>query len=118
MVRGKTRQNESLYDADYRALTGLASFARSRGIAVLVVHHVRKMESEDPLEGLSGTNGLTGAADTVMVLKRDSGTGHCLLYVRGRDVEESGQWDMGAARRGGRGRPDRRAPRGSDGSEG
>jgi hypothetical protein len=47
------------------------------------------MESEDPLESLSGTNGLTGAADTVMVLKRDSGTGHCLLYVRGRDVEES-----------------------------
>jgi hypothetical protein len=89
MVRGATRANESLYDADYRALTGLAAFARLRGIAVLIVHHVRKMDSDDPLESLSGTNGLTGAADGVMVLKRDSGTGHCLLYVRGRDVEES-----------------------------
>ena len=49
------------------------------------------MEAEDPLESLSGTNGLTGAADSVLVLKRDSGTGHCLLYVRGRDVEESEQ---------------------------
>ena len=89
MVRGNSRNNESLYDGDYRALTGLAHFARSRSIAVLVVHHVRKMEAEDPLESLSGTNGLTGAADTVMVLKRDSGTANCLLYVRGRDVEES-----------------------------
>jgi hypothetical protein len=88
-VRGTTRANESLYDADYRALTGLGTFARRRGIAVIIVHHVRKMDADDPLESVSGTNGLTGAADGVMVLKRDSGTGHCLLYVRGRDVEES-----------------------------
>ncbi|KRA84174.1 AAA family ATPase [Altererythrobacter sp. Root672] len=89
MVRGVTRGTESLYDADYRALTGLATFARNRGIAVMIVHHVRKMEADDPLESISGTNGLTGAADCVMVLKRESGTGHCTLYVRGRDVEES-----------------------------
>jgi len=89
MVRSATRNNEALYDADYRALTGLAAFARSRGIAVMVVHHVRKMEADDPLESISGTNGLTGAADTVMVLKRDIGTGNCILYVRGRDIEEA-----------------------------
>jgi hypothetical protein len=89
MVRGAARNAESLYDGDYRALAGLASFARSRSLAVLVVHHVRKMESDDPLESLSGTNGLTGCADATMVLKRDSGTGHCLLYVRGRDIAES-----------------------------
>lgn len=104
MVRGSARANESLYDADYRALAGLRNFAQSRSIAVLVVHHVRKMDADDPLESLSGTNGLTGAADTVMVLKRDMGTGHCILYVRGRDVEESekavrfkpdnGTWEM------------------------
>src|SRR5690606_15041538 len=52
-------------------------------------HHIRKMESDDPLESLSGTNGLTGAADCVMVLQRDIGTGNCRLYVRGRDIEEA-----------------------------
>ena len=88
-VRSPGKFNEQLYDSDYRSLTGLGAFARNRGIAVLVVHHVRKMEADDPLESLSGTNGLTGAADSVMVLKRDLGTGHCILYVRGRDVEES-----------------------------
>jgi len=89
MVRGQTRASETVYDADYRALTGLANFARTRGIVVLVVHHTRKMAADDPLESISGTNGLTGAADGVMVLKRDIGTGHCLLYVRGRDIEEN-----------------------------
>jgi hypothetical protein len=88
MVRAASKMTESLYDSDYRALTGLANFARTRGLAVLVVHHVRKLEADDPLESLSGTNGLTGAADSVMVLKPDRGTGHCLLYVRGRDIEE------------------------------
>lgn len=89
MVRGAGRNGEQQYDADYRALTGLGAFARNRGLAVLIVHHVRKMEAEDPLESLSGTNGLTGAADSVMVLKRDIGTPNVTLYVRGRDIEES-----------------------------
>lgn len=89
MVRPKPRPGEQPYDADYRALTGLGQFARQHGVAVLVVHHVRKMEADDPLESLSGTNGLTGAADAVMVLKRDNGTGNATLYVRGRDVEEN-----------------------------
>lgn len=89
MVRGATRSTEQLYESDYRAITGLGRFARERGLSVLIVHHVRKMASDDPLEGLSGTNGLTGAADCVAVLQRDIGTPNCTLYVRGRDVEES-----------------------------
>jgi hypothetical protein len=48
--------------------------------------HTRKMEAEDPLEAISGTNGVTGAADAVLVLARGSkGT---TLYGRGRDIEE------------------------------
>jgi hypothetical protein len=45
------------------------------------------MEAEDPLDTVSGTLGLAGCADAVMVLNRSSqGT---TLYVRGRDVEEA-----------------------------
>ncbi len=88
-VRSATRYNEAIYDADYRALDPIAKWARGRGLAALIVHHVRKMDADDPLDCVSGTTGLTGASDTVMVLKRDTGTGHCILYVRGRDVEEA-----------------------------
>jgi hypothetical protein len=45
-----------------------------------------KKAAEDPLEAISGTNGVTGAADAVLVLNRDAkGT---TLYGRGRDIEE------------------------------
>jgi hypothetical protein len=50
----------------------------------LILHHTRKMESEDP--SVSGTLGITGCVDTVAVLAR-TGKG-TTLYVRGRDVEE------------------------------
>ena len=87
-VRPIANGRDQLYDADYRTMTGLHSFATRHRLAVLVVHHTRKMEAEDPFDAVSGTRGLTGAADTVMVLKRDIGTAKTVLYVRGRDVEE------------------------------
>ena len=52
-----------------------------------MLHHTRKMEAEDPLDTVSGTLGLAGCADTVLVLNRTAqGT---TLYVRGRDIEEA-----------------------------
>jgi hypothetical protein len=75
------------YIEDYEALGPLQRFTNERGIAVLVLHHVRKMEADDPLDTVSGTLGLTGCADTVLVLVRS--TRGMTLYVRGRDVEEA-----------------------------
>jgi hypothetical protein len=48
---------------------------------------------------VSGTNGLTGAADTILVLKRQAG--NVTLYARGRDIEEKEtacQFDKSACR--------------------
>src|SRR5258707_4927200 len=44
------------------------------------------MEADDPFDMVSGTNGLTGAADTILVLKRQAG--NVTLHARGRDIEE------------------------------
>lgn len=87
-VRPSDGGKDSAYDADYRVLTGLQTLAGRHGVAIVVVHHTRKMEADDPFDSVSGTRGLTGAADTVLVLKRDSGTPRTILYGRGRDVEE------------------------------
>ena len=75
------------YAADYQAITGLQKLAGELGIAVVINHHVRKMEADDPFDTVSGTLGLTGAADTILVLKRQSGA--VTLHARGRDIEES-----------------------------
>lgn len=78
---------EGIYEADYKAVKALQDLASENSIAVVIVHHVRKgMGDADPFERVSGTNGLTGAADTTMILDRDSNG--CTLYARGRDLEE------------------------------
>jgi hypothetical protein len=76
------------YTADYQAITGLQQIAKNRpGLAIIILHHNRKMDAEDPFDTVSETLGLTGAADTIMIIRRQAGS--VLLNVRGRDVEES-----------------------------
>ena len=85
-----------LYAEDYRIGQDLKALADSHGIAVLVVHHLRKMDSDDPLELLSGTLGLPGAADSVLIMRRERGKDDATLFVTGRDVEErelAVEWD-------------------------
>lgn len=85
-VRPAMKGNEGIYDYDVRSLEGLQGLAAEFGVAVVVIHHTRKAEAEDPFDCLSGSTGLTGTADTTLVLARDSqGT---TLYGRGRDIEE------------------------------
>jgi hypothetical protein len=82
---GDGRNNQ--YEADYHAIKGLQALASEYAVAIVVVHHTRKGGSDgDPFEKVSGTLGLTGAADTTIVLDRD-GNG-ATLYGRGRDIEE------------------------------
>ena len=86
-IRPQRRDKENLYDQDYQAIEPLKALADQLKLAVLVIHHTNKRdEPYDPFDAVSGTTGLTGAADTVLVLSRNpQGT---TLYGRGRDIEE------------------------------
>jgi hypothetical protein len=88
-VRGRPDANSSAYDADYAALAKLKELADRYGVAFLVLHHTRKAGSDDFLDTVSGTNGLAGAADAVLVLKRSRGQADAELSITGRDVEEA-----------------------------
>lgn len=74
------------YDADYAALSPLQEMAGDMGVAILVIHHLRKMQGDDPFDTISGTTGLTGAVDAAFVLQR--GQQGVTLYGRGREIEE------------------------------
>ena len=74
------------YENDYVTWSPLQDWATRHGIAVLGLHHTKKGGADDPLETLSGSNGLSACADTTLVL--DSDQNGKTLYVRGRDVEE------------------------------
>jgi hypothetical protein len=87
MVRAPKKREETNYDADYAAAKELRALASEHGIAVVLVHHLRKQDSDDAFDTVSGTLGLTGAPDTVLVVKRDTG-GTIVLHGRGRDLVE------------------------------
>lgn len=87
-VRPIEKNSQRLYDLDYDAIQPVAALARLHNVAIVVVLHTRKGESSDPLEMVSGTLGLSGAADCVLVLRRERGQADASLFVTGRDVEE------------------------------
>jgi AAA domain len=86
-IRPAKGSNKAAYDVDYDVIAGLHKIANGRGIAILIIHHTRKMEADDAFDTVSGTLGLTGAADTILVL--DKRAGAVTLHARGRDIEES-----------------------------
>ncbi|MER6473753.1 AAA family ATPase [Streptomyces collinus] len=88
-MRGQAPAGVSAYDADYVAVGYAKRLADHYGVAVVLVHHVRKAGSEDFLTEVSGTNGIAGAADATLVLKRARGQADGILHVTGRDVDEA-----------------------------
>lgn len=88
-VRGRTSEKANRYDADYQAMSALKALADAHEVAMIVVHHTRKADGVDFLDAVSGTQGLAGAADAVMVLTRSRGSAGAVLKITGRDVEEA-----------------------------
>lgn len=89
-VRAGNCGGESAYAADYREVGALKAFADSHGVSLLLVHHLRKMKDDaDPFNMISGTNGIMGAADTILVLiKEKRNADNAILSIVGRDIEQ------------------------------
>jgi hypothetical protein len=96
MVRMPNRKDQTSYDADYAAVKELRDLALRYSLAIVLVHHLRKAEADDPFDTISGTLGLTGAPDTIMIISRDNrGT---ILHAKGRDlieIEKAIRFDAG-----------------------
>jgi hypothetical protein len=84
--RKRVPNGKQSYEADYDAIAELQKIASDTGVAILVIHHTRKGEADDPIDAVSGTLGLAGAADAVLVIDRKAQG--VRLYGRSRDVDE------------------------------
>jgi hypothetical protein len=110
-----SKDKRSAYSADYEALITLHELATEAMISILVLHHQRKLGADDLIDTLSGTLGLGGAVDSVLILgkehrkgRKDHESDNKFLWGRGRDLEEfsvsvkqneKGRWDvLGASR--------------------
>jgi len=89
------------YTGNYSMMARYKTWADQHNCAVLMIHHDRKTANgqspkgdsdgwmtDDPFTRISGTRGLTGAADTLMFLENKRGTREGRLHVTGRDVVE------------------------------
>ena len=86
MIRGSATDNS--YASDYSDLSVLKNIADELGIAILLIHHLRKENDNDPFNRISGTTGIQGAADSNFILSEDvRGSGQAKLYCVGRDIE-------------------------------
>jgi len=84
--------SKNQYAQEYESSSKLKSFADKNNLALVVVHHTRKMADDDPFMTISGTTGLSGCADSMIVLKRKNDTDkenkEVVLSAVGRDIEQ------------------------------
>lgn len=103
-VKGGARKGENAYESDTRIFGDLQSFALENKLSVVVVHHLKKDTgaNDDYFERISGSMGLTGACDAVMVLAGKRGEETSTLRTSSRDFEaqdfvvrfNGGAWEL------------------------
>ena len=80
--------HDATYANDYRDLSVLKRLADKHGIAILLIHHLRKEKAEDVFHRISGTTAISGAVDSSFTLVEDKrGSGKATLSCIGRDIE-------------------------------
>ncbi len=86
MVRNTRYDNT--YANDYRDLSALKQIADHHGLALLLIHHLRKEPAEDVFNRISGTTAISGAVDTSLTLVEEHrGSRRAKLFCVGRDIE-------------------------------
>ncbi|MBQ3265986.1 MAG: AAA family ATPase [Ruminococcus sp.] len=58
------------YAGDYQVISSLKNLADKLNIAIVCIHHTRKMKAKDTFDSVLGSTGLTAAADGIYVLER------------------------------------------------
>ena len=80
--------HDATYANDYRDLSVLKRLADKHGIAILLIHHLRKEKAEDVFHRISGTTAISGAVDSSFTLVEERrGSSRAKLTCIGRDIE-------------------------------
>lgn len=89
-IRGTERKSENQYAHETREGGYLHEFALENNLAIVLVHHVRKMvDPSDPFNNIGGSNGIIGATDTNIVLTREArNSENTVLNITGRHIED------------------------------
>lgn len=92
--RPTTAGRASAYEQDYEAMAPLKALSDKYNVTILIVTHNRKMSSDDPLDTISGTMGLSGGCDGALIIDRQRGNNDATLHLIGRDIENDGAFSI------------------------
>ena len=77
------------YDADVERMRELHDLGLETNTSLIVIHHDKQGEDPDWASKMSGSNGITGTADTLIRLSvKTRGNKQAKLEVTGRDIED------------------------------
>jgi hypothetical protein len=87
-IRKGGSNEKTLYSCDYKDMNLLREITNRHKVTLLLIHHTRKMHDPDPLNTISGSTGLSGATDGLLVLEKAKRTGdNAKLTIANRDTE-------------------------------
>lgn len=84
----------NVYAEDYDVISEIKHLADKHDVAILLIHHLKKIRPKDELimdwiDAFSGSAGISGSADALFVLRRARQSAFGKLFRTGRDVEEA-----------------------------
>lgn len=89
-VRAGADGRRNAYEVDVTDLGRLQSLTKDRPeVALLAVHHTKKDAADDFVASVSGTYGIAGSADTIMLVKRKRHMALGVIEITGRELAET-----------------------------
>lgn len=88
-VRSVKDKPGNVYDEDYQAMSEIKQVADDHGATIVLIHHFNKMkDADDWVDSLSGSIGISGAADGIVGFFRERGRQEAVLKITGRDIDD------------------------------
>lgn len=90
-MTGGKRAGANLYQTEYEDYEKIQKWSIQSGIPVICIHHTRKgdpSKASNPFDEMSGSTGIQGVADTLIVCDKERGSNEGIMSVTGREVCE------------------------------
>lgn len=93
LFRGEGDPKRNAYREDVSTLKLLRALALESHCTILLLHHTNKIKSAwddggDPFEAISGSNGISGTANTILIIQRARSEPTGVLHVGGHRVKD------------------------------
>lgn len=90
LIQGSRTAAQNIYRQEYAEISHLNSWARKKGFTLVLIHHQNKQDDyANPVQGISGSTGITGGLQAYYILsKRDYTDKTTKLTVGGKEIME------------------------------